>query len=496
MSVLNRKMFATGDVASNPFVDSYDEFEPYQLNFTIEPKGEGFVAVQRNPRGEVVKETPINTALSVTGDPVEAYQVQTKNEALRAIKDTGIGIVGLYGGRSLARPIFNRLSPMLTKAVTSNRFLNPFTSKKLPGVATPGKKGFQPQDPTKLSSYQIGLKPGAKFGLFSGLGLGGLTAAQTTEEEVAEELRKLEEQQEVKDKTAIDPYFGGISDEEIDKVLGVSQDKINKEVEDQDQINQDASLQITGDFQDRMLDDKNLNRLLRETGVKLVEEGRFSGIASGAASAASLRAAEESAEKLAKSQPSEFAEFLAKEKIKNTSPDKIAKQTNDLAQAVSDYEQGQVTLQMFNSVKEIMEKSDITGLGPITKSLANQVAGFFNPNIPLSPRERAVVILEQIANGNIKTITGESGRTISNVDRQIARQLVGDLKNPLTRETEVLEKINTQINSVNQRSQKALNEYKATSLFFTQNDLPVPLAPQTFAFDTTSKEGRIRLKIQ
>ncbi len=151
-----------------------------------------------------------------------------------------------------------------------------------------------------------------------------MTAAQTTEEEVAEELRKLEEQQgsaatkkqEVKDKTAIDPYFGGISDEEIDKVLGVSQDKINKEVEDQDQINQDASLQITGDFQDRMLDDKNLNRLLRETGVKLVEEGRFSGIASGAASAASLRAAEESAEKLAKSQPSEFAEFLAKEKLK------------------------------------------------------------------------------------------------------------------------------------------------------------------------------------
>tara|TARA_R100000654_G_scaffold1821_1_gene6662 strand:- start:3056 stop:4570 length:1515 start_codon:yes stop_codon:yes gene_type:complete len=504
MSVLDRKMFATGDVAGNPFVDPYDEFEPYQLNFTIEPKGEGFVAVQRNPRGEVVKETPINTALSVTGDPVEAYQVQTKNEALRAIKDTGIGIAGLYGGRSLAKPIFNRLSPMLTKAVTSNRFLNPFTSKKLPGVATPGRKGFQPLDPTKLSSYQIGLKPGAKFGLFSGLGLGGLTAAQTTEEEVAEELRKLEEEQgsaatkkqEVKDKAAIDPYFGGISDEEIDKVLGVSQDKINKEVEGQDQINQDASLQITGDFQDRMLDDKNLNRLLRETGVKLVEEGRFSGIASGAASAASLRAAEESAENLAKSQPSEFEEFLAKEKIKNTSPDKIAKQTNDLAQSVSDYEQGQVTLQMFNSVKEIMQKSDITGFRPITSSLFNKAKGFINPNIPLTPRERAVVILEQIANGNIKTITGESGRTISNVDRQIARQLVGDLKNPLTRETEVLEKINTQINSVNQRTQKALNEYKATSLFFTQNGLPVPLAPQTFAFDTTSKEGRIRLKIQ
>ena len=60
----------------------------------------------------------------------------------------------------------------------------------------------------------------------------------------------------------------------------------------------------------------------------------------------------------------------------------------------------------------------------------------------------------------------------------------------------MLEKINTQINSVNQRSQKALNEYKATSLFFTQNDLPVPLAPQTFTLDKTSEEGRIRLKIK
>jgi hypothetical protein len=496
-------MFQQGDEVT-PFLNQLraPQYEEYQLDIKLEDDGAGnFFEVKRDPEGKIVSTKPINLNLSPTQDPLEAYRTQSYNERIQALKNVGTGIVGALTTKGLGGFLGRRLGPLVPNVLKS-RF-SPVQLTKKPGQVISGKKGFQPQDPTKISSYNIKPKPGVIPGsLFVG-GYGGLSAAQVTESDIQKEIEQLEKQKkpetqeiEKQDKQAIDPLFGGISDEEVDKVLGVSEENVDQELQDANEIDVDSLVDTTIDFQDKMLDDKNLSRLLRETGIKLVEEGRFSGIASGAASAAKLKAAEESAETLAKSQPSEFEEFLAKEKIKNTSPDKIAKQTNDLAQAVSDYEQGQVTLQMFNSVKEIMEKSDITGFGPITKSLINQVTGFFDPNVPLSPRERAVVILEQIANGNIKTITGESGRTISNVDRQIARQLVGDLKNPLTRETEVLEKINTQINSVNQRTQKALNEYKATSLFFTQNDLPVPLAPQTFAFDTTSKEGRIRLKIQ
>jgi len=200
-------------------------------------------------------------------------------------------------------------------------------------------------------------------------------------------------------------------------------------------------------------------------------------------------------------QASKMDEFLAKERVKNTAPDKIAKQTNDLAQAVSDYEQGQITLQMFESAKSIMEEGEITGLGAIAGTLFNQAMSFLpgGSTRPLTPRQRAIVVLEQIANGNIKTITGESGRTISNVDRQIAEKLVGSLKNPATSETEVLDRINTQINSVKQRTSKALNNYKATSLYFTQNGLNVPLTPKDFSkdvFSTIAKnntENRVRL---
>ena len=246
MNVLQRKMFAAGDVATNSFVDPYDEFQPYELDFNIEPKGEGYVAIQRNPRGEVVKETPINLALSARKDPIEAFQVQTKNEGLRAVKEAGLGIAGLYGGRSLAMPLINRLSPMVTKAVTSNRFLNPFTSVKKPGVAVPGKKGFQSLDPAKLSSFNVGIKPGAKYGFLGALGFGGLTAAQTTEEEVAEELKKLEEEistakQEKKDKAAPDPYMGGISDEEIDAVIGADTDAVTEAMAKADYENEKNS---------------------------------------------------------------------------------------------------------------------------------------------------------------------------------------------------------------------------------------------------------------
>ena len=251
-------------------------------------------------------------------------------------------------------------------------------------------------------------------------------------------------------------------------------------------------------FQTKFLDSPNFLRFLKNVSTGLATAPDMAtGLATGAAMAAEERFEEE---KLS-GQASKMDEFLAKERIKNTAPDKIAKQTNDLAQAVSDYEQGQITLQMFESAKSIMKEGEITGLGAIAGTLFNQAMSFLpgGSTRPLTPRQRAIVVLEQIANGNIKTITGESGRTISNVDRQIAEKLVGSLKNPATSETEVLDRIDTQINSVKQRTSKALNNYKATSLYFTQNGLNVPLTPKDFSkdvFSTIAKnntENRVRL---
>ena len=47
----------------------------------------------------------------------------------------------------------------------------------------------------------------------------------------------------------------------------------------------------------------------------------------------------------------------------------------------------------------------------------------------LSDTRRAQIALEILTNRNIKEILGESGRTISNIDRDIAKRVVGSLDN-------------------------------------------------------------------
>ena len=442
-------MFAAGDVATNPFVDPYDEFQPYELDFNIEPKGEGYVAIQRNPRGEVVKETPINLALSAKRDPVEAFQVQTKNEALRAVKETGLGIAGLYGGRSLAMPLINRLSPMVTKAVTSNRFLNPFTSVKKPGVAVPGKKGFQSLDPTKLSSFNVGIKPGAKYGFLGALGFGGLTAAQTTEEEVAEELKKLEEKsstekQEKKDKAAPDPYMGGISDEEIDAVIGADTDAVTEAMRkaeyDAEYIQSVADYDL--DFQDRYMDNKNMDRFLRNIGKSLVEEGRFTGIATGAVAAADERAAERILEA---EREAEMDLLLAKEGgVDITDLGKIDTLEQEYLEFNQTAENNQKNADDVSKILSVMKTQgkSIFGVGNIVSSNINKIMGYISGDPSLAadaagiqqrlqtenPREYIKTVLEIMKNREIRELLGESGRTISNLDRQIVDGIIGQLQ--------------------------------------------------------------------
>ena len=501
MNVLQRKMFVEGDIVEN-YGSRFEgpEFEDYQLSASIESTPEGaFVYVERNPRGEVVTQEIINTNLSPTGDPVEAYQVQARNQGLKFSKDLLLTGAGLYGGTGLLRGIGSKIADKIGPSIPGilGKKYSPFSLTKKPGQSVPGQKGFQPRDPEKIGSYSVGLKPNVATSAAVAGGVTALSAAEVTEQDIENEIKELEAQQSIlqtKPQTQKQIDEENVErDAEFEVITSGEKDdeEAKRQKEEQDRL--ETEQRTPEQKQASIFASKNFSDLIRNIGIKMVETGDIGyGIAQGSA----LTAEEQKAAEAAASQMTEFQEFLAKERVKNTAPDKIASQTKILSEAVSEYEQGQITLQMFESVKDIMTKNDVTGLGPIARSLMNQVSGLFNPNLPLSPRERATVVLEQIANGNIKTITGESGRTISNVDRQIAQKLVGDLQNPLTRETEVVEKIDTQINSVKQRTSKAYNEYKAAALYFTENELNIPVTPKEFATAEPDKEGRVRIKMK
>ena len=498
MNVLQRKMFAEGDLVNNSGRTPFDppEFQKYELSASIESTPEGaFVYVERNPRGEVVKQELINTNLSPTGDPAEAYKVQARNQGLDFAQKSLMSAAGLYGGKSLLTGIgkkaVEKFGPAITGALGSK--FSPVSLTKKGGIAVPGTKGVQARDPSKLSSYRVDVKPGSATGIGVVAATTALGAGKTSELDIAEELQELEEKKKIntpQTQKQIDVNTA-TNDAEYEVVTTGEQDEEKQLQDEVVEVETTPEQKQAGIFAS-----KNFSDLIRNIGIKMVETGEIGeGIAQGSA----LTAEEQKAAEKAGVELSEFDEFLAKERIKNTAPDKIAKQTADLAEAVSDYEQGQITLQMFQKVKDIMTTGEITGLGPISSTLFNKAMSFLpgGANRPLTARQRAKVVLEQIANGNIKTITGESGRTISNVDRQIAEKLVGSLNNFGTSETEVLARIDSQINTVTQRTSKALNKYKATALYFTQNDLAIPLTPQDFSqsSDVESEQPRKRLKM-
>ena len=185
---------------------------------------------------------------------------------------------------------------------------------------------------------------------------------------------------------------------------------------------------------------------VRNVGAGLVESGQMGpGLALGAAKAAEERAARDLAQD---QKDAEMAKLIAVEKAKaalkaqegpDTSLKKLlrtnAQEMNaDFNEVVS----GNNTLVTINRVKEIVMNEDTSSVAAFVSDINKKVGTFFDMDgqpsrtgkkfEDLPPRARAAVLLNNIKQANIREILGESGKTISNLDRQIIDDLVGNLK--------------------------------------------------------------------
>lgn len=494
-------MFAEGDAVNLDIpigediisrTSNLSQLNPQTTSTTriIQQEGQ-FFAVKQNRNGDFISSEPIDINLSPTGDPKEAYQRQEQNKMFGSIRNFGTALsLAPTLQTKVGGKIIGGIGNLLNKAFK----YSPVKGTKIKGPARTSTGQFRSQSKFDPRSYKYEVQTGPAT-VIGGAGIAGGAYSATTgyddvEEEkleIAEELSALENepknQKEIDVETQQDDVNFEIVSTEGETPEGAT-------VVDEEEETSKEAPQVR---QQRLLDNPNFSRLIQNIGIGMIETGDIGGgIAQGSAQTVKDQIAAEEEERLlsleAKYTASDFTEFMTKEQIKNTSGSKIAEQTNQLAESITNIEEGELSLQMFESVKDIMEKSDITGIGPYAGALFNQALSFLpgGSSRDLTPRQRAIVILEQIANGNIKTITGESGRTISNVDRQIAQKLVGSLQNPLTSETEALERIEQQITSVNQRTQKAYNQYKARTLYFTENGLRIPLAPKKYGIDVAT----------
>jgi len=199
--------------------------------------------------------------------------------------------------------------------------------------------------------------------------------------------------------------------------------------------------------------DRFLN-FIRNVGAGLVESGQVGpGLALGAAKAAEERAAREIA---ADERKAEMDKLIAIEKAKaalDPGTELDANQRIKLAGEINadynDVVSATNVLEIVDRVESIVLNEDTTSGRAIVNEFLTKVGSVFNsdgqpdPNgdrswSELEPRVRARVLLNQITQKNIRDILGESGKTISNLDRQIVENLVGSLNIGRT-DAEILE---------------------------------------------------------
>jgi hypothetical protein len=278
-----------------------------------------------------------------------------------------------------------------------------------------------------------------------------------------EDIKPAEQKVDV-DKTEADTLadneakFGGLSQDEfratIDDAATPKLLEIERPITDTT-IVEEETLRKQNDPVSRKLDqpgffgsDRFLN-FIRNVGGELVRTGQFGeGLASGAAKASEERAAREL---MADAEERDYltklrlvraeADYEAQKKLDEGPSDSMRKELRTVAQEMNadynDIVSAKSTLEVVGRVEDILYNTDTTSFKAFAGELLEKVGSFFDADGKpsesgksfenLEPRTRAIVLLNQIKQKNIKSLLGENSKTISNLDRQIVEELVGSI---------------------------------------------------------------------
>ncbi len=223
-------------------------------------------------------------------------------------------------------------------------------------------------------------------------------------------------------------------------------------------------------------------------------------IGAGIAEGSALTAIEQKEAEQATGEISEFQEFLAKEEIKNINKfqDNQAEYAGDLSKSIFEVETSDGVLKAITEAKKLVETGDATGLTPLIGEYFNETRRFFGQDVKLSTREAAKNYINDIINGNIKELTGESGRTISNLERQIAGSLVGKIEWNSSKEN-VLDKLDKAYTRAKSRYKLGMTNYEASLKPYAKYNTTPPFDLGKSISDSgqqDTQEERIRLTIK
>jgi hypothetical protein len=186
---------------------------------------------------------------------------------------------------------------------------------------------------------------------------------------------------------------------------------------------------------DRFLD------FIRNVGGELTRTGQFgTGLSLGASKAAEERAAREL---MAEQEERDFASKLRLARAEAalegggfmdpSDAQKVVDQENLIADDIQSFEKSRNSLSNLNQVIAILDAGDATGVKGFFGEATDMIEAAINKNEgkpfeELKGRTKANALLKVLRQANVREILGESGKTISNLDRQIVEDVFGDIK--------------------------------------------------------------------
>ena len=438
MNILQRKMFAQGDVATTKqnILPLYEKHEKQLSDSKQGVKNQyGGYGVIVEERGQDPLFDSFLDRYGITPDQYSKIHLQAGN---RVIYDPGLKmsapLLEMAGGKGILQGIGNMLFKKGAKE-TGKFVATPATGNMGPPLVTPiTKEGYQLTNPGRFAAGAVSLP------LLSG------SAVLPKDETIIEApLTALDQTQVELDKIAAEQSAAKKSKAEKEKA---SKLKTKQEIADINKLLE--NLNIKEKEEKESFIEKRKERKNRNTGIFLNEMSKAmaatdnlaDGIAIGAANSSDAVMQADEAEELS------YAEFLKEEYEKNEPKD--LKETTVL-QVIEKYGEQVGALEgsiLLNSklvdLKEMLldPSKNISGLGGFFKGVQGKLEGAFGADGRLLDRQKAVGIVKFLQARMVQDLLDEKGKTISDADRALIKELLGNLESTVSNRSDIVELLN------------------------------------------------------
>lgn len=185
---------------------------------------------------------------------------------------------------------------------------------------------------------------------------------------------------------------------------------------------------------------RNTNIFMEEMAAALAGTTNLAdGLSIGAANAAKRVGEAETAEELA------YAGFLKEQEEKNKPKELKTSDINDIARDYAtksgEIEGSSILISEVSELRNLLQRNDVTGLSGWMNRLIGKGEGFIGSDLQLRNAQQVSNIGKFLEARMVQALLDEKGKTISDADRKLIKDLLGDLDSSTSNRATILDKL-------------------------------------------------------